>query len=115
MDRESLRALCLGMPGATEDVKWGADLCFSVGGKMFCVCSLEGPLTASFKVRDDEFDELTSHVGIVPAPYVARYKWVRVEDAGRLGRKDWERYVRQSYDMVRAKLAKKTLREHGLA
>jgi predicted DNA-binding protein (MmcQ/YjbR family) len=50
-----------------------------------------------------------------PAPYVARYKWVLVEEVGSLSRKEWEHYVRQSYDLVRARLPKKLARQHGLA
>ena len=37
MDFESAKALCRTFPGATEDIKWGADLVFSVGEKMFAV------------------------------------------------------------------------------
>ena len=37
MNIEQLRKFCLSFPGATEDIKWGADLCFCVGAKMFCV------------------------------------------------------------------------------
>jgi predicted DNA-binding protein (MmcQ/YjbR family) len=50
-----------------------------------------------------------------PAPYVARYKWVLVEDVDKLSRKEWAHYVKQSYDLVRAKLPKKVAREHGLS
>jgi predicted DNA-binding protein (MmcQ/YjbR family) len=76
MNIETLRELCRSLPAVTEDVKWGHDLCFSVAGKMFCVAALDGPLTVSFKVKDDEFDELSNSPGLRPAPYVARYKWV---------------------------------------
>jgi len=41
MDLEEIRALCLSFPGATEDVKWGNDLTFSVGKKMFAVTGLD--------------------------------------------------------------------------
>jgi predicted DNA-binding protein (MmcQ/YjbR family) len=115
MDIETLRNLCRSLPAVTEDVKWGHDLCFSVAGKMFCVAALEGPLTASFKVRDEEFDELSNSPGMRPAPYVARYKWVLVEDVNKLSRKQWEHYVRQSYDLIRAKLPKKLAKQHGLS
>ena len=114
MDIETLRDFCRALPAVTEDIKWGHDLCFSVAGKMFCVASLEGPLSVSFKVKDDEFDELASSPGLRPAPYVARYKWVLVEDVSKLTRKEWAHYVRQSYDLVRAKLPKKVARQHGL-
>ena len=72
MDIETVRSYCLSLPAATEDIKWGQDLCFSVAGKMFCVAGLEGPLTVSFKVRDEEFDEMADSPGMRPAPYVAR-------------------------------------------
>ena len=115
MNIETLRELCRSLPAVTEDIKWGHDLCFSVAGKMFCVASLEGPLTVSFKVKDDEFDEMSSSPGIIPAPYVARYKWVLVEKVSALSRKEWEHYVRQSYDLVRAKLPKKLAKQYGLS
>ena len=114
MNIEILRDYCMALPAVTEDIKWGHDLCFSVAGKMFCVAALEGPLSVSFKVKDDEFDEMSSLPGIRPAPYVARYKWVLVEEVSRLSRKEWAHYIKQSYELVRAKLPKKVARQHGL-
>ena len=67
MDIETLRDMCRALPAVTEDIKWGHDLCFSVAGKMFCVAGLEGPLTVSFKVKDEEFDELSNSPGMRPA------------------------------------------------
>ncbi|HRJ18204.1 MAG TPA: hypothetical protein PLF84_04140 [Bryobacteraceae bacterium] len=34
---ERLRGHCLGLEGAEEVVKWGNDVVFQVGGKMFAV------------------------------------------------------------------------------
>lgn len=105
MDIESLQQLCTSLPHVTTDIKWGADLCFCIGGKMFCVAGLDQqPTSASFKVRDDEFEAMTGRNGIVPAPYVARYKWVSVEDIRSLPKQEWEHYVRQSYQLVKDKL-----------
>jgi predicted DNA-binding protein (MmcQ/YjbR family) len=115
MNIETLRELCRSLPAVTEDIKWGHDLCFSVAGKMFCVAGLDGPLTVSFKVRDDEFDEVSNSPGMRPAPYVARYKWVLVEEIDKLSRKEWEHDVKQSYELVKAKLPKKVARQHGLS
>ena len=115
MNIETLRELCRSLPAVTEDIKWGHDLCFSVAGKMFCVATLDGPLTVSFKVRDEEFDEVANSPGLRPAPYVARYKWVLVEEIDRLSRKEWEHYVKQSYELVKARLPKKVARQHGLS
>jgi len=110
MNIEELQAFCKSLPHVTEDIKWGNDLCFSIGGKMFCVTSLTGPLSVSLKVNDDEFEELTNSDGIIPAPYLARYKWILIEDAKRFTKKEWEKYIRQSYDLIKSKLPKK-LRE----
>jgi predicted DNA-binding protein (MmcQ/YjbR family) len=46
MNIEEVQSLCNQLPGVTEDIKWGSDLCFSVGGKMFLVTGLEqSPIT----------------------------------------------------------------------
>lgn len=107
MNVETLRKICSSLPAVTEDIKWGNDLVFSVGDKMFCVASLEPPFSCSFKVSDDEFDELSNQNGFIPAPYMARAKWVLVTDATRLNKKEWEHYVKQSYELVKSKLTKK--------
>src|ERR1044072_9392878 len=115
MDIETLRDFCRALPAVTEDIKWGHDLCFSIAGKMFCVAALEGPLTVSFKVKDDEFDEISNSPRMRTEPYVARYRLVLVEEVDSLSRKEWEHYIRHSYDLVKAKLPKKVARQHGLS
>ena len=108
MSIEELRALCLSFPGTTEDIKWEKDLCFSVGGKMFLVTSTEAlPISASFKSTPEGFEELTKMPGYKPAPYLARYKWVYVEDIRLISRTDWEEYVQLSYSLVLSKLPAK--------
>jgi len=73
MNIEKLRKFCLSFPHATEDVKWGNDLCFCVGEKMFTVTGLEPAKNnaISFKCTPERFAELIEKDGI-PAPYVAR-------------------------------------------
>ncbi len=113
MDIDQLRSHCLSFPGVTEDVKWGNDLVFSVGGKMFCVAGLETPLKFSFKIKDDDFEEISNSEGFMPAPYMARAKWVLVTQA-KLNKKAYEQYVGQSYELVKAKLTKKVRTELGI-
>jgi hypothetical protein len=36
------------------DVKWGDDLCYLVGEKMYCVQNLEGAFKVSFKTTPEE-------------------------------------------------------------
>jgi len=108
MTLASLEDFCKTLPGTVIDIKWGADLCFTVGSKMYCVTGLEGPFGASFRVTPDEFISLTTtRPGIIPAPYLARHHWVYVADAHALSPAEWQRYVRGSYQMVLDKLPKK--------
>ena len=114
MNIDQFRNICMAFPAVTEDVKWDNDLCFSVGGKMFCVTALDPPFKASVKVRDDEFEELSNSEGFMPAPYMARAKWVLVTEPSRLNKNEWEQYIKQSYELVKAKIPKKTLKELGI-
>jgi predicted DNA-binding protein (MmcQ/YjbR family) len=38
------------------------------------------PTKLSFKCTPEKFSELVEQEGIIPAPYVARYHWVALED-----------------------------------
>lgn len=112
VDIEAIRSICQQFPGVTEDVKWEHDLVFSVGLKMFCVVGLdENPVSASFKVKDEEFEEMAHRPGFKPAPYVGKYKWVLLDDIARMKRTDWEFYLNQSYELVKAKLPAKIRNE----
>ena len=111
MHIDQLRAFCLSLPNVTEDIKWGNDLCFSIGGKMFCICGMQEPLTASIKASDEDFAELTATNDIIPAPYLARYKWIYIQNPARFSKKEWEHYIKQSYQLIKEKLPKKILKE----
>ena len=104
---EWLRTFCLSLPGVKEEVKWGNDLCFTVGKKMFCVTGLESEFQFSFKVSDEEFDELSNRSGFVPAPYMARAHWVLLTEPSRLSKKEAENYIGASYQMIFDKLTRK--------
>ena len=107
MNIEQLRKYCLSFPGATEDVKWGADLCFSVGAKMFCVTSADSMSGVSVKCTPEKFNELIEREGIDPAAYVGRYKWVSIHDLGAVTPGELKDLIATSYQLVRDKLSKK--------
>jgi predicted DNA-binding protein (MmcQ/YjbR family) len=109
MNLETLRKFCGGLPGATRDIKWGADEVYSVGAKMFAVFWIDKDKakTVSFKAGADRFLELTDRAGIVPAPYLARAHWVQVQDAKALSDADARALVAHSHTLVAAKLPKK--------
>jgi predicted DNA-binding protein (MmcQ/YjbR family) len=119
MDFEAAKAVCRGFAGSTEDIKWGCDAVFSVGGKMFAVAGTpvtgsEAPASGiSFKVEDERFLELTDRPGIIPAPYLARARWVKVDRAEALSDREAAELLRRSYELVFAKLTKKLQRELG--
>ena len=106
MDVDFLRKICLSLPAVTEDIKW-ENLVFSVGERMFCMIPMEQPFRCSFKVSDEEFEEVSMTDGFMAAPYLARAKWVLVTNPSKLNKKDWERFIKQSYELVKAKLTKK--------
>ena len=115
MDIEDIQNICRQLPGVTEDIKWEHDLVFSIGGKMFCVVGLDqSPTTASFKVTDEEFEEMSNWPGFKPAPYVAKYKWVWVEDINKMKKADWKKFIQQSYDLVKNKLSAKLKKQLGI-
>ena len=109
MNFESLRKYCATLPGATRDIKWGADEVYSVGAKMFAAFGIEGgkPANVGFKCEPDRFLELTDQAGIIPAPYLARAHWVLVEDAKALSDTSARELVRESHALLFAKLTKK--------
>jgi predicted DNA-binding protein (MmcQ/YjbR family) len=108
MDIESIRAYCLSLPQATEGVQWDNDLLFRVSGKIFAVVSLEiSPTRLSFKCTPEKFDELIELEGIIPAPYLARNQWVMLERLDALDEAEVKNLVKNSYEMICAKLPKK--------
>jgi predicted DNA-binding protein (MmcQ/YjbR family) len=109
MNVDWLRELCLSFPGATEQIQWGSDLLFKVGGKMFVVAPLEpAPVCLSFKASPGNFRELTERPDIIPAPYLARAQWVALETREAVPREELAGLLRESYELVAAKLPKKT-------
>jgi len=109
MNLERLRQICLALPGATEQIQWGADLVFKVGGKMFCVaCTEAAPNIMSFKCDDEAFAELCERDGCIPAPYLARAKWVAIETWSSLEDREYQPRVEQAYALVRSTLPRKT-------
>ncbi len=114
MNAETLRNICLQLPSVTEEIKWGHDLVFSIGGKMFCVTSFDEPFKASFKVPDESFEELCYREGIIPAPYLARARWVQVTNDAGFSKAEWQHFIAQAHQLIAAKLTKKQKSELGI-
>ena len=109
MSVDWVRRFCLSLAHTTEVVQWGSDLVFKVGGKMYAVTPLEpAPVWLSLKCTPEEFAELTQLPGVIPAPYMARASWIALESEDALSIAETKRLLRQSYDLVLARLPKKT-------
>jgi predicted DNA-binding protein (MmcQ/YjbR family) len=108
MNIDQLRKLCLSFPGTTEQIQWGDDLLFKVGGKMFAVTRLEpAKVWLSLKAEPENFAELTERTGVIPAPYLARAKWIALESPDAFPDAELAQLLRESYELVRAKLPRK--------
>ena len=109
MNIDQLRKICLALPGATEQIQWGDDLLFKVGGKMFAVTPLEpARLWLSLKADPEEFAELCERPGIIPAPYLARARWIAIETPETLPLAEVAALVKRSYELVVAKMPRAT-------
>ena len=109
MDIDWIRKHCLSLPHTTEQVQWGSDLVFKVGGKMYAVAPTEpAPVCLSFKCADETFAELVEREGVIPAPYLARAKWVALQTPEALPARELKRLLSESYELVRATLPKRT-------
>ena len=105
MNIEQLRKLCLSFPGVTEQIQWEDDLLFKVGGKMFALTPLiPAPNWLMLKADPEEFADLTERPGVIPAPYLARAKWIAIETPQTLPQFEVAALLRKSYDLVVAKL-----------
>ena len=105
VDVESIRSYCLCFPRATENLQWGHQLCFKIGGKIFLTLGLDNRRMC-FKCVPETFDELVEQEHIRPAPYVGRYKWVMLNRLDALRDDELQELIKQSFEMVAAKAPK---------
>lgn len=113
MTPAQFEAFCLSLPGATVEVLWGADNVYKVAGKMFAVRGPEA--TASFKANDIAFEMLVETGAARPAPYLARAKWVFLDDFAAMPDADLRAYLGAAHALVAAKLSRKARLAIGLA
>ena len=113
MTPEAVDAFCRSLPGATCQIQWETDQVYKVGGKMFAVRGPTG--TLSFKVNDIAFEMLAETGAARPAPYMARAKWVFLDDLASMPDDDLTAYLREAHAIIAARLTRKLRTELGLA
>jgi predicted DNA-binding protein (MmcQ/YjbR family) len=114
MNTDTIREFCLAFPQASENLQWGDDLCFKVGGKIFAMLGLDNPRLC-FKCVPETFAELIEREDIHPAPYVGRYKWVMLDRLDAVRWDELRELIRQSYEMVAAKAPGKKPGKKGIS
>jgi predicted DNA-binding protein (MmcQ/YjbR family) len=113
MDREGVGRVCLALPGVTLDHPFGDDHdAYKVGGKMFAIVGGMGGL--SFKVSDIAYEMLTESGRAAPAPYLARAKWVHLEDPADWPADELAEHLAIAHGIVAQKLTRKARAALGL-
>lgn len=72
-----IRAICLALPEATEELTWETTITFRIRKKIFCFPADGGSLTV--KADQDEFAPLMEDPRFSPPPYLTRGNWVRMD------------------------------------
>lgn len=117
MTRDEFDHFCRSLAAVTNVIQWGNASVWKVGDKIFAICSNWGAgdgSKISFKCSDLAFPILTEQEGIVPAPYLARAKWVQLARPDAMPNADIEDYIREAHRLISAKLPAKMRTELGL-
>ncbi len=114
VDPDPLFEFCRTLPGVTEDMKWGNDLVFSVGDKMFAAFEYPDGEPFSFKTDPHVFGDLTQRDGIRPAPYLGKHGWVSISRRNALPLDHTLDLLREAHAIVASKLSKKKRASLGI-
>lgn len=117
MTREEFNEYCRSLKATTNVVQWGNASVWKVGGKIFALCSHWGAMDRdciSFKCSDLSYQILCELEGVVPAPYLARAKWVQVQSTEALSGDDIKSYIVEAHKIIAGKLTKKLREDLGL-
>jgi predicted DNA-binding protein (MmcQ/YjbR family) len=116
MTPKQIDTFCNALPAATRTVQWEGVIVFKVGGKMFCLIAPPDHSVGRicFKCPLEHYDALSRAEGFRPAPYLARAKWVAIEDPKVLTAAEMKAYIRRAHAVIAAALPKKKQAELGL-
>ena len=98
-----LRDICLPLPECKEKLTWGNPT-FVAGKKQFAVLDrYHNRWCIAFAVSPEKQSILLKRPGFFAAPYGAKYGWVCRDAEGRIGWKDLEKLIVESYRRVAVK------------
>ena len=118
MTREEFDAYCGSFKATTHVVQWGNASVWKVGGKIFAIHSTWGEGVHGkicFKCSDLGYQVLREQPGLVPAPYLARAKWIQVAEPGAMSDADIKANIAAAYRIIAGKLTKAVRAELGIS
>lgn len=108
MTPKAVEKAALALPGATVSYPWGDDHpVYKVGGKMFAAMGGGKAPSLSFKVGDVAYEMLIEREGIIPAPYLARAKWVQLITLKAMDDGELKERLAEAHRIIVEKLPKK--------
>ena len=115
MTPKQIDAFCSKLPAATRTVQWEGVIVFKVGGKMFCLIAPPDHSVARlcFKCAPEHYDALSRSEGFRPAPYLARAKWVALDDPKVLTPAETKAYLKRAHAVIAGALPRKKRVELG--
>lgn len=116
MNIEDLQQYCLKKPLTTQELPFDeVTLVFKVAGKMFALTSLEGDFAINLKCDPENAVLLREQYdSIKPAFHMNKTHWITVFVDGTISTNKILEWINDSYDLVVAKIPKKTRIELGL-
>ena len=107
MRPKQIDTFCGKLPAATRTVQWEGVIVFKVGGKMFCLIAPDDHSVGriSFKSAPEHYDALSRSPGFRPAPYLARAKWVSVDNPKALTDREMKAYIARAHAVIAAALS----------
>ncbi len=117
MIREEFDTYCASLSQTTNVIQWGNATVWKIGGKIFAICSHWGKgeeQKISFKCSDLSYSILIEQENIIPAPYLARAKWVQLTQKDAMIDEDIKAYIAEAYAIICNKLTKAKRKEIGI-
>ena len=113
MNIEELRNFCLSLKGAEESMPFDdKTLVFSVKGKMFCATDINTYEFVNLKCDPDKAIQLREQYNeVIEGYYMNKKHWNSVKTKGEIPDKQFQEWIKDSYDLVVLALPKKIQKE----
>jgi len=117
MTPRQIDTYCGKLPAAKRSVQWEGVIVFKVGGKMFAMIVPDDtgkPSDLWFKSAPETIDALSRSKGFRPAPYLARAKWVALDEPKVLTQDQLKAYLKRAHAVNRCSAAQEEAGRAGL-